>query len=276
VSTFNAIMNGLFDLICFPFQKLNPVIGLVVISLAAGVLLLLLFKYTSPQETIKKTKDRLWGNLHEIRLFQDDLGVISRAIVRLFKENALYLGCCSLALLPMLLVMAPILFQLDSRYGFEPLKAGQSVVLDVTLGEGLDPVTADVRLELPEGLSLEAGPVRAHSTRELLYRLRVEQPGEYLAQIHVGGETYTKRVDARAGLANISPGRYSSERTLDALMYPAEPPFAKDAPLDAVSLRHARAAMLGMDGDMFPWLIIFCVVGLLFGFAMKGVLKVNL
>jgi hypothetical protein len=31
-----------------------------------------------------------------------------------------------------------------------------------------------------------------------------------------------------------------------------------------------------MDGDYFPWLIIFCVVGLAAGFAMKGVFNVNI
>ncbi len=76
--------------------------------------------------------------------------MITGAIGRLFKENAIYLGCCCLALGPMLLVMGPILFQLDSRYGFEPLKSGQRVVLDVTLGEGLDPTVAEVTLELPD------------------------------------------------------------------------------------------------------------------------------
>ncbi|MFH0943649.1 MAG: hypothetical protein V2A76_00470, partial [Planctomycetota bacterium] len=85
MGAFNAIMNTVFDLVCLPFRGMSPVVGLVVISLIAGVLLLLMFKYTSPQDAIANTKRRLWGNLHEIRLFQDDLGVITGAILRLMK-----------------------------------------------------------------------------------------------------------------------------------------------------------------------------------------------
>ena len=43
-----------------------------------------------------------------------------------------------------------------------------------------------------------------------------------------------------------------------------------------MEVRHARKAMLGMDGDYYPWLIIFCVVAIVAGLAMKGVFKVNI
>ena len=72
------------------------------------------------------------------------------------------------------------------------------------------------------------------------------------------------------------PARYSEARTLDALMFPAEPPLPADAPIQAIEVTLERRAMLGIDGDTYPWLVIFCVVGLLFGFALKGVFKVNL
>ncbi|MBI4880220.1 MAG: hypothetical protein HY812_11270 [Planctomycetes bacterium] len=276
MAAFNRVMNGLFDLICLPFRGMPPLVGLTVISLLCGVLLLLLFKYTSPQQAIARVKNRLWGDLHEIRLFKDDFGVISRAIGRLMKENGLYLACCSVALLPMIVVVLPVLFQLDARYGYDPLAPGERVVMNVILAAGHDPVAEEVALALPEGVLLEAGPVRVPATRELVYRLRVAEAGEHEIGVAVGGETYTKRVDAVPGLSSVSPARFNSSRTLDALMFPAEPPWPAEAAIEAITLTHRRAAMLGMDGDIFPWLIIFCVVGLAFGFALKGVFKVNL
>ncbi len=276
MAAFNWLMNGLFDLICLPFRGMSPLVGLTVISLLSGVLLLILFKYTSPQQAIARVKDRLWGNLHEIRLFKDDFGVISRAIGRLMKENGLYLACCSVALLPMIVVVLPVLFQLDARYGYEPLAQGERVIMNVVLAAGHDPVAEGVALSLPAGVELEAGPVRVPATRELVYRLRVAEAGEHQIGVAVGGETYTKRLDAAAGLNRISPARFSAARALDALMFPAEPPWPAEAAVEAITLTHRRAGMLGMDGDIFPWLIIFCVVGLAFGFALKGVFKVNI
>lgn len=276
MGAFNAIVGKLFDLLLFPFNGLHPAVGLTVLSLAAGVLLLILFKYTSPQNAIARTKARLWGALHEIRLYKDELPVITSAIGRLLKENAVYFGCCSVALLPMVVVVLPVLFQLDARYGFSPLAAGDTTILNVYLSAGADPLGTGVALDLPKGVALEAGPVRVPSRRELVYRLRIAEAGRHEIRISVDGDTEIKRLDAEQGLATVSPGRFKASRTLDALMFPAEKPLPEDGRIEAIQVAHARAAMLGMDGDTYPWLIVFCVVGLVFGFALKGVLKVNL
>jgi hypothetical protein len=221
-------------------------------------------------------KDRLWASLHEIRLFKDDFVVLTKAIGRLLKDNAVYLGCCLVAIVPMGLIVAPILFQLDARYGFAPLRSGERFVLNVQLAGDKDPVASTVELDLPDGLAVEAGPVRVPSSREIAWRLRVDREGAHEVSVRVDGERFAKRVDATAGLGQVSPGRYKSSRVLDALMYPVEAPLAADAPVEAMVLTQQRAAMLGMAGDSFPWFWIFMVVSLVFGFALKGVFKVNI
>ncbi len=275
---FNSFMNVLFDAVTWPFQWFHPVVGLTVISAVAGVVLLLMFKYTSPQAAIKRVKSRLWTSIHEIRIYKDELGVLTRAIGRLFRDNLVYFLCCSVALVPMVVAVLPILFQLDSRYGFAPLKKDDVVVMNVVLADGFDPVKNEVTIEFPDGgLSIDAGPVRVAAERELVYRVRVEEPGTHEMAVVVDGERYTKRIDAEEdGNVRISPARYSEARLTDALMFPAEPPFDGDGPVEAVAVNHARAAMIGIDGDYYPWLIIFCVVGLVFGYLMKDVFKVNL
>lgn len=277
IALFNKAMTGLFDVVSLPFGWLPPWVGLSIISALLGVVLLLLFKYTSPQKKIAIVKDRLWGSLHEIRLFQDDLGVLTTAIVRLFKDNFLYFACCSIALVPMIIVVMPVLFQFDARYGFDPLKKGDVVMLEVKLAEGLDPMEHPVTLDPGPLLEVDEGPVRCVSTREVVWRLRVKDEGQQELGLEVDGVKYTKRVDAEAGLSKISPARFKAKAAwLDAMMFPVEAPFAPEDKIDSVKLSHQRADMLGMDGDIFPWLIVFSVVGLLFGFAMKGVFNVRL
>ena len=272
----NTIMNGLFDALCFPFQWAPPLLTLTVISLIFGIVLLLLFKYTSPQETIKKTKERLYGTLYEIRLFKDDIGVLTKAIGRLMRDNGIYLACASVAIVPMVIIVLPVLFQLDARFGFAPFQENDQVIMNVKLAEGLDPTSDDIAIELPSGVELEAGPVRVQTDRELVYRLRVKEKGAHEVGITVAGERYDKRLDATDELNTVSPSRFKGTHTLDAMMFPAEKPWPDEAKLESVTLTQARASMLGMDGDSYPWLIIFCVVGLLFGFAMKGVFNVNI
>jgi hypothetical protein len=278
MSIFNAIMNGLFDALCFPFQGLPPLVGLAVISALSGVVLLVLYKYTSPQRAIKKVKDRIKAGLLEIRLFKDDLGIVSGAIGRLFlRDIPFYLGCNIIPLVPLIIIVLPILVQLDTRYGFEPLRPGDRFVLEATLSEGLDPVNDAVELNLPDGLKLEAGPVRIPSKREVACRIMVERESEYEVAIRVCGQEFVKKIEAAATRSALSTARYSASRTLDVLFHPAESPLPAGAPLESVKIRnHSRASMLGIDGDLWPWLWIFCIVGLAFGFALKGVFRVNI
>ena len=280
VSVLNSVMNGVFGVVDMIFGWMPDWLGLSIISALLGVVLLLLFKWTSPQGTIAFVKERLWGSLHEIRLFQDDLGVLTRAILRLFKDNFLYFACCSVALVPMIVVVAPVLFQFDARYGFDPLKKGDTVILEARLAELLDPVKNPVTLGLPENgaLVVEDGPVRCVSTRDVVWRLRVEEEGAHEITIGVDGETYAKRIDAGAEIDKISPGKFKASASVwDALMFPAEGAFTSEDKVDWIKIsKHQRSDMLGMDGDIYPWMIIFCVVGLLFGFAMKGVFNVRL
>ena len=75
----------------------------------------------------------------------------------------------------------------------------------------------------------------------------------------------------------VSTGRYKSTRTLDAFESPAEQPWPASALLAAVEVQHdGRKDLLGMSGSWWPWLIIFCIVGLGSGLAMKGVFNVTI
>ncbi len=274
MSIINGFMNGLFDVLLFPFRAMAPWIGLCVLSIILGVVFLLLFKYTSPQKTIKRAKNGIKAGLYQVRLYKDDLGVIFRANKGLMANNGLYIGCCLIPLVPMVLLILPILFQFDARYGLRPLREGETTTLKIRMSPETDFAAASLELEVPRGLAIEAGPVRIPSRHEYAYRLKVENSGRYELGIRVNGQNYTKRVDAAEDLPMVSPKR--QQVGLEAFMFPAESPWPTDALLESVELAHGRKEMLGISGDYFPWLIFFSIVAIAAGFAMKGVFKVNI
>jgi len=274
MSIFNGIMNTIFDILLLPFGSLPPIVGLIFLSIILGIVFLLLFKYTSPQKTLKKIKNNIKAGLYEVRLYKDDLGIIFKANKSLFANNAKYISCCFIPIAPMLILIFPILVQLDTRYGLAPLDEGSVAIFNVVLSEDVNMDDADVKLVLPNGIKLDAGPVRIPSENTFTYRLIVENKGEYEAKIIVNGAEYTKRIDAGVKMPEISPMRHKG--AVDAFMYPAESPFQSDSQIESAGLMHKRAAMLGISGDSYPWMIIFCVVALVAGFAMKGVFKVTI
>lgn len=278
MSIFNAIMNGLFDVILFPFKGMAPVVGLCVFSALAGVLLLLLYKYTSPQKTIKEVKARIKAGLLAIRIFKDDLGVLTVAIGRLFlKDIPHYLGCNFIPLVPLVVIVVPMLVQLDSRYGFAPFEPGDRFVLEVAVAD--EELLDSVELVLPEGLVVETGPVRIPEKKEAAYRIRIDGRGDYEMKIRTGGNEYVKSLAAaKEPPSSISTARFSlAAGSWDLFENPVEAVWPSDGAIQSVKIRdQARIAMLGIGGDYYPWLIIFCIVGLAFGFALKGVFKVNI
>jgi uncharacterized membrane protein (DUF106 family) len=277
MSIFNALITGLFDILLYPFRSLPPLVGLVVISIVLGVLLLLLYKYTSPQQMIKRIKNKMKASLYEVRLYKDDLGIVFRANRSLLANNLKYFSCNLIPLIPLIFVVIPIIIQLDVRYGIGPLEAGETTHMKVVLSDEVDFETARVGVEMPEGIRIDAGPVRVPAKHEYFYRIFVEEPGQYDVQVKVNGESYSKRVDADPRAATVSPGKYKASMVLDAFERPCEKPWPSDGLLAAVELDHRhRKDMLGIPGDLWPWLWIFCVVGLAAGFAVKGVFNVTL
>src|SRR5437764_9906890 len=100
----------------------SPIIGLAVLGVALGVGMLLVFRWTSKPEAIRRAKARMMAHLYEMRLFADEPALIWSAQGGLLKANARYLG---LMLLPAVVMSVPriALFSwLDCYYGYRPLE----------------------------------------------------------------------------------------------------------------------------------------------------------
>jgi uncharacterized membrane protein (DUF106 family) len=289
----NTVLRGLFDALLFPFRTLPPIVGLVVVSLLTSVLMLLIFKRTSNQTAVEQVKRKIHAGLFEIRLFNDDFRAILRAQWDIVRHN---LGYIKLSLVPMLFMLPPVVLmiaQLQFHYGYAPLKAGDRAIVDVELAEGWDqggavPVSdrsgkPQVELQVPSGVTIETPAVWSAADRTLSWRLRVDQPGNHALQVVVGDQTFDKMLTDDGGrIVRRSPLRPGGS-LLDKLLYPAEPGLPGDSPVASIALDLREAAMpvaggwsvdttLGMPG----WMAIFFVLSIVFAFALRKPLGVEL
>src|SRR6201997_526990 len=110
---------------------INPPSGIVVgISVVVGLLMVLVFSYTSDQKAIHTAKDRLKAHLLALRLFQDQIQIVLRSYARIVLATGHYLR---LAFKPLLLVIVPMTFlivELDRYLGSAPLSAGQPFLVE--------------------------------------------------------------------------------------------------------------------------------------------------
>jgi hypothetical protein len=279
MSRFNEITSAVFDVLLAPLGEEHAWFDLLFWSVAGGVVALIVYKYASNQRGIERAKNAIKVHLLEIRLFKEDIGLVIGATARILLKNALYLGHNLLPLLVMIVPMMTILFQLEAHYAHDPLPVGSSNLLVADL-DGSQPGVPDtatglarsVRLEMPEGLSLDAPPVRTAEGR-IAWRFRAEQPGDHVVAIHVGDEVVEK------GIAVGGPPRkvpVLRTKGLEGFLYPGEPALPSDSPVASIRLRYPARDLGWLPGGEMGVLATFFGLSIASGFALKGVFGVTL
>jgi hypothetical protein len=275
VHILNVVLTRAFDIVYWPIRNLSPFWSMTVISLLAGVVMVWIFGRVSNQSAIKAIHSQIQANLLAIRLFQDNLGVFFRVQGRVFKYTAMYMAY---SLVPMLIMMAPIcllLVQLNLRYAVRPFQPGEAGLVEMTLAADAPALPANsVTLQASSGLSLDAGPVRIPEKKMISWRVRALEPGRHTIRLLVGTNVVEQTVLAGVSTAAI-PTHRTSRNVLDLLLYPGEPPIPRLLGMDSIRIQYPELK-IEMLGWRIPWLIHFMVASIIFGFAFKKPLKVEI
>src|ERR1051325_6636583 len=99
------------------------------LSVIVGLLMVLLFRYTSNQKAIARAKDTLKAHLLAVRLFQDQLPVVLRAYGKILQGTGSYLRLTFTPLLIAILPMTFLIIQMDRYLGSMPLQPLQPFLL---------------------------------------------------------------------------------------------------------------------------------------------------
>src|SRR5258708_17640819 len=106
-----------------------PALIVVGISVVIGLLMVVVFRYTSDQKAIHVAKDHLKAHLLALRLFQDQIPVVIRSYGRILLATGRYLR---LAVMPLLFVSVPLILllaQIDRYMGSPPFATGHPFVV---------------------------------------------------------------------------------------------------------------------------------------------------
>lgn len=271
----NAIVSTIFDAYFTVMGTIGGEAALWVISAIAGVGLLLIFKATSNQKAIKTTKGRIAAGFLEVRLFKEDLGQMMRAQGGIFANAFRYM---LYAMVPMLWMIIPVLLmliQLNLWYGFEPLDEGGTAVVSARFDGDTPLVDIPMKLEAGSGFEVETPALRIESLREVNWRIRAMEPGVHKLRLTVGETTieHDVHVTHQGGFRKIEPIRVRG--VWPQLWSPGKAPLGDETPVNyfEVSYPEAEANLFGWK---MHWVIVFFILSLVFGFAFKGVLGVEI
>src|SRR3990172_10738495 len=175
----NNILNKTFDLFFYPFEALNPLWGLSIISFITGIIMLIIFRYTSNQDGIKEAKEKIKAYLLEVRLYKDDMGLMLNAQKNILKHNFTYM---KYSVIPMLVMMIPvvlILIQLNFRFGYLPLKPGDDAIVKLNMNKGVNVNGTEAKIIAPSGIEVETPILRIDEKKEIDWRIRAKSPGDF-------------------------------------------------------------------------------------------------
>ncbi len=278
------------------YAVLSPVpvwFGLTVLSLLAGVVMLVAFRYVSNQEAIGRAKDDIKANLLTLKLYKDDLRVMFHAQGRLLwailRLQRYMLTPVLVMLLPMLLGLA----QMGTRYQWRPLHSGERTLIRMKLDESLEfaengRFAADMRyaedttytpvadakpgvtLEGCAGLIVEVGPIPGGG--EMVWRVRGGEPGRYQLRFHAGDDVIEKELVVGEGLRRVSATRVGSDWTTQ-LLHPAERRLPDRTGVESIEIVYP-----GVDSRVYGanwWVLSFFVISMAAALILKPVFRVR-
>lgn len=269
-----TVITQIVDVIVLPFGRTHHTLQLVWLSLLTGLGMAYVFKLTSSQKAIKRTKDRLKARILEMRLYQDDPVLIFQGLSGALKGNLAYLGTVFVPFLIIIVPVAIVFMQLDQRYSRANLTPGSTVLLSAQLKEGFDPFQTGVELTRANGVTVQGKPVRDAATRETDWQLRVDSAGTHELTLYVKGTMYSFPLIAETSYRMVGHDR-SASGVFEPLLHPGLPPFPIDSPLQRVRVEYppARHWLLGMD---VHWIVIFLVYSLVSAAALKFLIGIEI
>ena len=254
------------------FWLTSPLTIVVVVSIVIGLLMIVLFGYTSDQKAIKIAKDQLKAHLLAVRLFQDQLHVVMGSYGRILRGTGRYL---KLAFMPLLYVIIPITFlivQLDRYLGSTAVQPNAPFLLTAHVSN--DDVLDDVALQLPSDITMTAPPVHVPATHDVVWRLAAAKEGTYDLELTAAGRNLTKSLDVSSKVVRLSPVRLRGQ-FWERLFSSAESALPDNSPIDSIAIGYPERNVDLFGYYEINWIWLFFILSMIAGFIFKELLGIQ-
>ncbi len=269
----NVIANTVSTVTLAPLRWVPGWLSATLIGMVTGVLMLIVFKYTSHQSGIKRTRNQIKANMLALTLFKDNLTVTLKCQLRLLAGagKLLYYSLVPLAVLaiPMVLILA----QMALWYQARPLAVGEESIVTVQLKEDANGELRQLTLAPSPAVQLVAGPVRVPSAHMACWKIKPTEPGRFELQFDTDGGSYSKQLVVANGFAPTSLKRPPREWQ-QAILHPREAPFPDDSVVQSIEVDYPARTSFTSGTD--NWVIYWFLVSMVAAFAARPLLNVNI
>jgi hypothetical protein len=256
-----------------PIAWLPGWVSATAVAVITGVLMLLVFKYTSYQTGIKQTRNQIKANLLALSLYKDNVTVGLRAQGRLLANAGKLLLLSLVPMLVMTLPMVLLLGQLALWYQARPLRVGEEAVVTVQLAGDAADAVKQIQLASQSGIETTSGPVRVPSKNFVCWKIKPTSAGLFELVFQVDKQSYAKQLAAGDGFMPTSLKR-PARQIADILLHPRETPFPQDSVVQSIDIAFPEREAWTTGSS--TWLIYWFIMSMIAAFAAKPILKVNI
>ncbi len=276
MNAFNSALTALTDWFFSLWARGPAWLPLVVISVATGAMMTIVFRFTSRQDRLRRDHELIQAQLLAMKLFRDDLSTMCGSIGRLLRYTAQRLWH---SLPPVLVMMVPfvlLLAQLARWFEHAPLVPGDEAIVAMRLSEDGWHQFSGLELESADGFEVRTPSLRDETQRALYWRIRVTSPRIVGLRWQLTPQIVKKNVAVaydRQQLMGIDTERVGSH-WVSRLLHPGEPSFDRSDAVQAIVVYHPQRStpIFGID---LPWWATLLVLSMLTALLMGRIMKVH-
>jgi len=253
----NACATAAANVVFAPIAWLPGWISVTLSAMAAGLAMLIVFKHTSHQSAIRRTRNQIKANLFALSLFKDNLRVTVRAQLGLLRGAGVLIALAFVPTLVMALPMSLLLGQLSTWYQARPLRVGEDAVVTVNLQKTDNNSLSEPTLTTPASLALVGGPVRVPSKGMVCWNIRAMSAGHQELTVRTNGAEFTKEIAVGEGFMPTSLKR--PEWSLaEVVLYPRERPIPPGSHIRSIEVdfRTRKSWTAGTDYWLGYWFFV--------------------
>ena len=269
----NVLTNALAKVLLAPIAHLPGWLSNTIISAVVGVLLLIIFKYTSNQKAIEKVRDSIKANLLALKLYKDSIAVTLKAQGKVFQGAFLLLFHAIRPMLVMIVPVSLILAQMGLWYQFRPLNVGEQTLVIMELNGDANSPWPVVKLDTNIAAEITIQQTKVLSKRQVYWKIKALEEGYQKITFLVDDQHIEKQFAAGDGFMKISPKK-PAWNWAEILLYPTEKPFAPDSAVKSISILYPERISKTSGADW--WIVYFFIASMVFALIFKPFLKVKI
>ena len=245
------------SIIFAPLLKLHPVLAIFIVSLLFSFLTLIITKYTTDQNSMKRIKEQTNELRKSIKEFKKEPSKSAEMQKKIIEMNKLSLEQLRHSFKPMLITSIPIIFLLipwmSSIFAYESIKPNEEFSVTVFLAKNSN---GQIGLIASEGITVVDDKIKKIENSKSTWTLKGEE-GEHIMEFVYGNEKQQKSILIT-----------TSNKYLETVK-------KTNGTIKSIQINYKKLVILPIGyKDWFGWLGTYIIFSIIFTMILRKVMKV--